>query len=82
MIKERRKQRSSNQLRGLSSTVMLLVILAVWMISAGCANRVILHPLQDDFKFLKAGEDFKAPKSGAFVSDYWLNKIAEVEVEL
>jgi hypothetical protein len=52
------------------------------MISAGCANRVILHPLQDDFKFLKAGEDFKAPKSGAFVSDYWLNKIAEVEVEL
>ena len=62
-----------------------ILLLILWLSTGltGCAkDRVVLHPLQDDFKFLKAGEDFKAPKQGAFVSDYWLNKVAEVEVEL
>jgi len=51
------------------------------MASIGCARQVVIHPLADDFRFVKAGETVTAVKQGALVSDYFLTNVAQVKVE-
>lgn len=78
-----RKQKSSKALLGESLTVTLLVLTLALTLSAGCAKskKLVIHPLENDFKLVTAGETVTAQKSGALVSDYWLSEVAGVEVE-
>ena len=47
-----------------------------------CAKRTVLHPIEnDDFVFLSEGQDFKAPKQGAFLSDFYIAEIMKAKVE-
>ena len=62
---------------------MLLGSLVLSTICVGCASfkRPLIHPLPDDFKLVAEGETFTAPKQGAFVSDYFMEKVMAVDVE-
>lgn len=81
-MKEKNKTPSwFRTLRGLSLTGMLLGTLLILIGFAGCAKRVVLHPIESEIVFLKKGETFTALKQGAFLSDYYLQEIANVEIE-
>lgn len=62
---------------------MSLVILISLSFFAGCAkNRnLVIHPLAKDFRLVKAGETVTAEKDGALVSNFFLQNLAEVQVE-
>lgn len=61
--------------------VMLVVSLLPLMSLTGCARVIVLHPIEhSDITFVKEGEVFIAPKEGAFVSSYYIEKIMRVKV--
>lgn len=49
----------------------------------GCArnNRPLVHPLPQDFVLVKQGESITFPKSGAYVSAYFLCTIMSIDVD-
>lgn len=52
------------------------------MISAGCANDVVLHPIeQTDIIRVEAGQAITAPKAGYFLSDMYVEKVARARVK-
>ena len=75
-----RKQKPS---RALSVGLWIGTLLVLTALSTGCAafGKRVIHPLEDDFKHVNAGDQITAKKSGAIVSDYWLTDVAGVEVE-
>ena len=62
---------------------MLLASILVMSSFAGCAktSKVVIHPLEDDFQLVNAGETVTAKKKGALVSDFWLSETAGVIAE-
>lgn len=50
---------------------------------SGCAlnKPVVIHPLEKDFKSVKAGETVTVEKDGYLVSKYWISDVAGFEVE-
>lgn len=53
-------------------------------VSVGCSlstKQVIIYPIsQTDIVVLDAGDSFTAPKSGAFLSDFYLEEVARARV--
>ena len=50
---------------------------------AGCAktNKIVVHPLESDFRLVKKGETVSVQKDGALVSNEWLLQVAGVATE-
>lgn len=49
---------------------------------SGCAKDVVLYPIEgSDIVLLSEGQEFKAPKQGAFLSDFYIEKVAETKVK-
>lgn len=62
--------------------VTLLVSLPLSMSLTGCAKTVVLHPItEQDIKMLNSGETFTAPKNGAFLSDFYIEKVMKARAE-
>ena len=61
---------------------MIVAVLLLGSISfAGCVSRPVIHSLKEDFIEVNKGDSIVAPKDGYFVSDYFMKKVAEVDVE-
>lgn len=59
----------------------LLLLLTILGTLSGC-QRVTLHPIEgSDIQLLEAGDNFHAPKRGAFVSDFYLEKVMDAKVK-
>lgn len=62
-------------LRALLPPLMILGILS------GC-HSIVLSPITgNDIQLLKAGDNFHAPKDGAFLSDYYIQKVMEAKIK-
>lgn len=59
----------------------MLLALTAGLTSCAASNKTVIHPLEDDFRLVSAGETVTAKKQGALVSDYWLSDVSGVEVE-
>jgi hypothetical protein len=61
---------------------MSLALILVSISCVGCAgNKLVVHPLEKDFRSVKAGETITAPKDSFLVTSYWLSEVAGIEVE-
>jgi hypothetical protein len=65
------------------AVLLTAILLVPPLLSISCAgSKTILHPItESDIKFLKAGDNFSAPKDGAFLSDFYLNEVMEAKVK-
>lgn len=64
--------------------VLSLLVLTVLIGFSSCASKSgpVLHPIEGvDFRFLEEGEEFKAPKMGVFMSEYYLEEVVKAKVE-
>lgn len=60
---------------------MLLSTLTLLSVQGGCAHKQEPNLIQgDDFQFLAKDEVYTAKKDGAFLSDFYLEKIAGIEL--
>lgn len=58
-----------------------LLPLAVLTVFSGCMGKVNLYPIeQSDIVVLQEGEDLKAPKSGAFLSDEYIKEVMQARI--
>lgn len=83
MRKRKNKLKRSNPGFAGSLTAILAGLLLVSTLSAGCAafKRPLIHPLPNDFTLVKAGEEFTAPKDGAFVSNFFMCRVMAVDID-
>lgn len=61
---------------------MSIVLTLVSIASVGCAgSKLVVHPLEKDFRSVKAGQTVTAEKDSFLVTSYWLSEVAGMEVE-
>jgi len=63
-----------------------LVLLLLWtelIVYSGCStNRVTIHPVEGiDIVMVKEGQDFKAPKDGAFLSLEYIHEVMKAKIK-
>jgi len=82
MRKRNRRQRLFKALSGVLLTVTLLGSLLAFQ-GCGLLNKqVVLFPIeQSDIVLLKGGEQFTAPKQGAFLSDLYIQEVMEAKIK-
>ena len=69
--------KSKKLLRLMIGLVLLLPMIAL----TGCANKVILHPIETiDIVEMKTGESYTPEKDGYFVSDYYMEEVMRARV--
>ena len=78
---KKQKQKPFSRACAVSSMMTALGLCLLLMTFAGCAGRPTIHPLKDDFIRVVSQEQITAPKKGAFVSDYFMCKVMEVDVD-
>ena len=62
-----------------SRIVMLVLIILALAGLNGCSKQIVLNPISgSDIIFLEQDQQFKAPKSGAFLSDNYMTEIANI----
>lgn len=60
----------------------MLLLLPVFLIAFLGCNRLEIHPISEkDIKLLKSGENFSAPKDGAFLSNEYIEDVMKVKVK-
>lgn len=70
------------KLKKASSKIIFLTLLAGSIVSTGCANRVVLHPiLAQDIIVVKEGDSFTADRDGYFLSKRYMKEVIDAKVE-
>lgn len=68
--------------KALGTATLLGSLLASTFLTGCSTNRVVIHPLsQTDIVLLSEGEQFTAPKSGAFLSDFYIEEVMQARVK-
>lgn len=83
---KRKKQKPCSQGCGglsIKTPLVLLSLLTISTVLAGCQSKpVVLHPIQQtDIEILKAGDNFNAPKDGAFLSNFYIEEVMKAKIE-
>ena len=77
-----KRPKPCNRLFGASLTWMSLALILALTSFAGCArNKLVVHPLEKDFRSVKMGQTVTAEKDSFLVTSYWLSEVAGMEVE-
>lgn len=71
--------------KALSVVLLIVMLLGLQLGLTSCSllnKQVVLHPIeQSDIVLLKQGQQFSAPKQGAFLSDMYIEEVMRAKIK-